>query len=179
MKINPRQRWLILGSLLIATLAAGLLAEDEPPPPSRGKTAKAAGSSGGSGGEGREKAPALAAVPLTFPEPQRRGEGGQGEANESATGAIDPFRSKSWYVAPPPPPPPKPSAPPLPFQYLGKLNEAGDIRVFLNHQGKHLIVRAGDVINGTYSVDEIGGSRMSFLYLPLKETQILAIGEDK
>lgn len=187
MKINPRQRWLILGSLLIATLAAGLLAEDEPPPPSRGKTAKAAkaaGSSGSHGGEGRqtagrEKAPALAAAPLTFPEPQRHGEGGQGEPDEPAAETIDPFRSKSWYVAPPPPPPPKPSAPPLPFQYLGKLNEAGEIRVFLNHQGKHLIVRTGDVLNGTYSVEEIAGSRMSFLYLPLKETQVLAIGEDK
>jgi hypothetical protein len=101
------------------------------------------------------------------------------DSGAEAGQGIDPFRAKSWYVAPPPPPPAKPTAPPLPFQYLGKLNEDGEIRVFLNHQGKHLIARTGDIINDTYRVDEIAAGRMSFVYLPLKEIQVLAIGAEK
>ena len=31
MKLNPRQRWLILGSLLAATIGAGLWLDDEAP----------------------------------------------------------------------------------------------------------------------------------------------------
>jgi hypothetical protein len=177
MKPTPRQRWLILGSLLLATLAAGFLADDEAPP-ERGRTAKKAARPGAATAAeerygGREKPLTVAEAPLDFPEPAASG----GEAE--AVALPDPFRSRSWYVAPPPPPPPKPTAPPLPFQDLGKLNEDGETRVFLNHQGKYLIAKVGDVINGTYSVEEIGNGRMTFLYQPLKESQVLAIGQDK
>lgn len=177
--MKPNQRWLILGSLLLATIIAGYLAEDEPAPEKSkrkgsvaAKSAAAAPVADSRRAGAKEKAPELAAAPLSFPEPAPAEEAAEGKR-------IDPFRNKSWYVAPPPPPPPKPTAPPLPFQYLGKLNEAGEIRVFLNHQGKHLIAKVGDVINGTYSVEEISGGRMTFLYQPLKETQVLAIGADK
>jgi hypothetical protein len=72
----------------------------------------------------------------------------------------------------------KPVAPALPFQYLGKLIEDGETRVFLNHQGKHLIAKVGDVINGTYRVEGISGGQMTLLYQPLKEKQVLSIGPE-
>lgn len=87
--------------------------------------------------------------------------------------SIDPFRSKSWYVAPPAPPPPKPTAPPLPFRFLGRMVDGGEKQVFLAQQNRHLIVRVGDVINGTYSVEQIGDDGITFIYLPLKESQWL------
>lgn len=177
--MKPKQRWAILGSLLFATLLAGYLVEDEPSPEkSKRKSSVAAKSPTRSPAAesrragARERAPELAAAPLGFPEPV------QAELAEESK-RVDPFRAKNWYVAPPPPPPAKPTAPPLPFQYLGKLSEDGEIRVFLNHQGKHLIAKVGDTINGNYRVEEIAGGRMTFLYQPLNETQVLAIGTEK
>lgn len=178
--MKPKQRWLILGSLLVATLGAGYFAEDEAAV-DKGKrksnpTGKGVAAAGA--GENRratrgDKPGEVAAMPLDFPEPAVVAEG----AEEGTT--IDPFRGKTWFIPPPPPPPAKPTAPPLPFQFLGKLIEDGETRVFLNHQGKHLIARVGDVINGTYTVEAIAGGKMSFLYMPLKESQVLAIGADK
>ena len=177
--MTPKQRWIILGGLLAATLVAGYLVEDEPvPEKSKRKGSVASKSAASSPAEsqragGRERASELAAAPLNFPEPSPVEEVKEGEKR------IDPFRNKSWYVAPPPPKPPKPTAPPLPFQYLGKINEAGETRVFLNHQGKHIIAKLGDVIDNNYSVEEIAGGRMTFLYLPKKEKQELANSSDK
>ncbi|WP_428827822.1 hypothetical protein ACLIKD_07580 [Azonexus sp. IMCC34842] len=168
--MKAKQRWLILGGLLLATLAAAYMAEDEAPAATgQRQAANPAGQARRAAGP--DKLAETAAPPLSFPEPVA----GKDEEGE----VIDPFRNKSWYVSPPPPPPPKPTAPPLPFQYLGKLSEDGETRVFLNHQGKHLIAKVGDVINGTYNVEEIAGGQMTFLYQPLQEKQTLAIGSER
>ena len=177
--MTPKQRWIILGGLLSATLVAGYLIDDEPvPEKGKRKGSVASKSAASSSAEGRragakERGGELTAAPLSFPEPAPIEEAEEGKK------LIDPFRNKSWYVAPPPPKPSKPTAPPLPFKYLGKLNEEGETRVFLNHQGKHIIAKVGDVINGTYSVEEISGGQMTFLYQPLNEKQVLGIGSDK
>lgn len=165
--MTQKQRWLLLVSLLLATLLAGYLADDEP--------AEAGAKGGERAGATTQTPPAeqLAAMPLDFPEPRTAT-----PVDENPEGA-DPFRNKSWFVAPPAPPPPKPTAPPLPFQYLGKLDEDGSVRVFLGHQGKHIIAKLGDVINGTYNVEEIAGGQMVFRYIPLNERQTLSIGSDK
>lgn len=179
--MTPRQRWTILGSVLLATLAAGYLIEDEPAPENNArqrrmpeKSARPAAASQRAGPAAERPLPA--AVPLQFPEPPPAV-----EDDAEAAPRIDPFRVKSWYVAPPASkaPPPKPTAPPLPFQYLGKLTDNGETRVFLSHQGKHLIARVGDVLNNSYRVEKIEGGKMTLLYQPLKETQILAIGQEK
>jgi len=167
-KLSPHKRWLILGGLLAITVAAGMLAEEGPAPDPRRKR-PLPGSDGpfipvarNDGSETTGRAQILEEPsPLQVP---------------PETLAIDPFRSKSWYVAPPPPPPPEPRAPALPFQYLGKLVEGGETKIFLARQGKNLIVRAGDVIDDTYAVQEISAGRLVFEYLPLKEKQLLSIG---
>lgn len=177
--MKPKQRWLILGSLLLATLAAAHFAEDEPviEKSKRKSISVARNGAAVAVGEaqravGSNKVVELSVTQLEFPEPKVVSE-------DAEATTIDPFRNKSWYVAPPPPPPPKPTAPPLPFQYLGKLIEGGETRVFLSYQGTHLIAKVGDVINGKYSVEEVTGNSMTFVYQPLKETQVLAIGADK
>lgn len=176
--MTPKQRWLIIGSLLLATLAAGYMIDDEPPPEkdktkkSATKTSVASSSTQASRRTSTsDKEGAVASLSLDFPGPAII-------ETEKEEKAIDPFRNKSWIVPPPPAPPAKPTAPPLPFQYLGKIMEDSGVRVFLNHQGKNLIVKAGDVINGVYTVADIAGNQITFLYIPLKEKQALTIGAD-
>lgn len=97
----------------------------------------------------------------------------------------DAFAAKSWYVPPPPPPPaaapkslapPPPQAPPLPFTYLGRFQDAAAPVIFLVRSDRVLTVHAGDVIEGTYRVDGIVGSTLALTYLPLNIKQTLDIG---
>lgn len=182
MKLNQHQRWLILGSLLAATLGAGLWLDDEAPdtiatPRERrapGAAAGAPAAEAGVAGDTQNLALATAGA-------AERAEDSEAaeDKNENDGGAlIDPFRPATWRVAPPPPPPKKPKAPGLPFKYLGKMIENGAVRVFLSDQDRHLIVRAGEVINGNYKVAKISDGQIVFVYLPLKERQVLPIGGD-
>lgn len=91
------------------------------------------------------------------------------------------FATKSWFVPPPPPkpqPPPKPTAPPLPFAYMGKLQEEGSARVvvYLSQGDRAYSVSAGDVIDNTYRVDSIDATQIVMTYLPLTIKQTLPIG---
>lgn len=91
------------------------------------------------------------------------------------------FGSQSWTPPPPPPPkpppPPPPTAPPLPFVYLGKKMEDGKWEVYLSRGERVYIVRMQDVIDGFYRVESIQPPTLTLTYLPLSQTQTLAIGE--
>jgi hypothetical protein len=99
---------------------------------------------------------------------------------------LDAFESRSWYVPPPPPPPapprveaalppPPPSAPQLPFSFLGQYHE-DDRQVILLMKGERmLLVKAGEVIDGTYRVEGIQGRTLTLLYLPLGVRQTLDV----
>ncbi|MBM7059194.1 secretion system X translation initiation factor [Pseudomonas sp. UL073] len=100
---------------------------------------------------------------------------------------ADLFAAHSWYVAPPapprsnlapvaPPPPPAPMAPPLPFQFIGKLDDSLRQQVFLLSGERLHIVGVGDVIDGTYRVEQISDSQLTLTYLPLHMTQALVVG---
>lgn len=106
---------------------------------------------------------------------------GRADGRSSSEGAkSDPFAQKSF--APPEPParkraapPPKPSAPPLPFAYLGKVIEDGKLSVFLARGGENLTVSPGDTIGGEYRVEAVTDSEVRFTYLPLKTKQSLPL----
>jgi hypothetical protein len=70
---------------------------------------------------------------------------------------------------------PVPRAPPLPFQYQGKLLEQDAVVAFLNVGARTYIVRKGDVV-ADYRVVNITAADMTFLYLPLNEQQRLNFG---
>lgn len=99
---------------------------------------------------------------------------------ESADLEIDNiFAARSWYVPPPPPkplPPPPPTAPPMPFTYMGKLEEQGRTVVFLSREGVNYSVEQGDQIEGTYRVEAISPHAVILTYLPLDIRQTLPIG---
>lgn len=92
------------------------------------------------------------------------------------------FGSRSWYVPPPPPPPPPkvepapPSAPPLPFSYLGRFVEGGVRTFFLARGDRVLTVKEGDILDGIYRVDGVEGSNMNLTFLPLNIKQSLDVG---
>ncbi len=90
----------------------------------------------------------------------------------------DMFAGKSWYVAPPPAKVAPPSAPPLPFVYMGKLAEQGEkVVVLLTKQDRSYTVREGDVLDNIYRVDEVRAPMMILTYLPLNIKQTIQIGE--
>jgi hypothetical protein len=66
----------------------------------------------------------------------------------------------------------KPTAPPLPFRYFGRLTENGKTEVFVMQGDELLAVAAGQKI-GDYRVDKIAAEAISFTYLPLKTRQTL------
>jgi hypothetical protein len=78
----------------------------------------------------------------------------------------------------PPPPPPQPP-PPLPFSYIGRLAEGAHTTVFLAAGDRNLVVKAGDVIDNTYKVEEIGQSVLVLTYLPQNVKQTMPIGAPK
>lgn len=67
----------------------------------------------------------------------------------------------------------KPSAPPLPFQYIGKVIENGKLEVYVIHGEELLSLARGQKIGGEYRVDKISDSSITFTYLPLKMKQTL------
>jgi hypothetical protein len=66
----------------------------------------------------------------------------------------------------------KPTAPPLPFQYFGRLTENGKTEVYVM-RGDELITLAPGQKIGDYRVEQIADASISFTYLPLKMKQTL------
>ena len=107
-----------------------------------------------------------------------------------ATSADALFASHSWYAPPPAPPPavapvvsaeqtavPKtPSAPPLPFSYMGSYRPDGAAPVFfLTHGDRVYNVRVGDILDNNYSVDSFSNGQLIFTYKPLEIKQQLSV----
>ncbi|MGD7313799.1 hypothetical protein ACQCSJ_21580, partial [Ralstonia pseudosolanacearum] len=73
-------------------------------------------------------------------------------------------------------PAPPPSAPALPFVYLGMLNpEAAKPQVFISSGDRLLIVSPGDVIDGVYRFESIAATEARFTYLPLNQRQVMSV----
>lgn len=93
------------------------------------------------------------------------------------------FPTRDWTPPPPPPPPAPlplppapPQAPPIPFIYLGKINQDKQWSVFLGQQDRTYSVIVGDKIGHEYKVESIAPPVMTLLYLPLKQSQSISIG---
>jgi Tfp pilus assembly protein PilP len=64
----------------------------------------------------------------------------------------------------------------VPFSYIGRLAEGAQTTVFLAAGDRNLVVKAGDVIDNTYKVEEIGQSTLVLTYLPSNVRQTMPIG---
>ncbi|WP_288376849.1 hypothetical protein [uncultured Pseudomonas sp.] len=79
-------------------------------------------------------------------------------------------------IAPAPLAPVAASAPALPFQFVGRLDDRDDLQIFLQNGEKLYVVRQGDVIEDTYRLDRVSASELSLVYLPLHQSQTLSVG---
>jgi hypothetical protein len=72
---------------------------------------------------------------------------------------------------------PPPSAPPLPFKYLGRMQAGEGIGVMLDVRGEVTPIQQGDILQSQYKVQSITktatGLQIQFLYLPLNQIQTL------
>lgn len=75
------------------------------------------------------------------------------------------------------PPPSPPAAPPLPFEFIGRLDDSIRLRIFLLHGDRVHTVEVGDVIDGTYRIEKIAAGELTLVYLPLNQTQLLSVGD--
>ena len=103
-------------------------------------------------------------------------------ASLDQTPASNLFASNSWTPPPPPPPkalppppPPPPMAPPIPFSFVGLLEDQAKPTAFLAKSEKLLLVTAGDTLDGAYHIDSVSGSEIVLTYLPLKQRQSISI----
>jgi hypothetical protein len=90
------------------------------------------------------------------------------------------FNATSWAPPPPPAPPPEaapaPVAPPFPYEYIGKLLEDGVLTAFFMQGNRVLSIKAGDTVDSVYRVDHMTGELMNLTFLPLKQSQVVRLG---
>ena len=92
------------------------------------------------------------------------------------------FAATDWTPPlPPPPAPPKaapappPQAPPMPYRFVGMLEDRTKPAAFLAKGEALLIVSAGDTIDGNYHVDTVSSKEIALTYLPLNQKQVIRI----
>jgi hypothetical protein len=73
--------------------------------------------------------------------------------------------------------PPPPSAPALPFKYVGKLVDGDKVTLFLAKGDTLLSVKPGEVFEKVYVLERVTDTQASILYQPLKQTQQLSISK--
>lgn len=102
------------------------------------------------------------------------------QESEAEIGNV--FGATSWYVPPPPPPPvkppppPKPTAPAMPFTFLGLYQEGTGKVVMLVKGDRVFTVSEGDVIENTYRVERVSAGMVELTYLPLNIRQSISTG---
>jgi Tfp pilus assembly protein PilP len=72
-------------------------------------------------------------------------------------------------------PAPRPSAPPLPFQFVARIVDGGSTAVYVMLGEDHYSVKAGQVIDRNYRVEKVTETAVTFTYLPLRTRQVLAL----
>jgi hypothetical protein len=107
-----------------------------------------------------------------------------GASRAVPSGEGQAFGRLSWLPPPPPaaPPPPPPApvaptAPPLPFTFVGMVeNGMGKPQAFLAKGDTLLVVSAGELLeNNTYRVDSFDANQVVITYLPLTTKQTIDV----
>lgn len=102
----------------------------------------------------------------------------QARTAHSGQSMADLFKSHAWYVPPPRRaealPPPRPAAPPVPFSYVGKLEDGPNgTMLMLVAANKLHTVAIGDVLDGQWRLDAESAESLRLTYLPLGLSQTL------
>lgn len=107
----------------------------------------------------------------------------EGASADAAKLARDPFSARNWNPPPPPPAAPvaaaAPTAPPVPYAFIGKKQEGETWEVYLTRGEQTFVARQGEVLEGNYRIDRIQPPTMTLTYLPLGQEQSLPIGDTR
>ncbi len=104
---------------------------------------------------------------------------------------ADPFAPRGWQPPPPAPQPkpwvkatvadmgpPRPALPPplppLPYKFVGSMNDNADHVVYLGKGDQALLARVGVTLDGTYKVVAINAQQIEFQHIPSGQKQTLA-----
>ena len=68
-----------------------------------------------------------------------------------------------------------PSAPPLPFAFLGRIVDEGKTSVFIGNDSESFIAAPGEQIAGRYRIESVGASSVTFVHLATGTRQVLAL----
>lgn len=71
--------------------------------------------------------------------------------------------------------PPAAVAPPLPYQYAGKVLQDGRMSVLLSKGDRVFPIRVGETLDGAYRVETIGEDEITLIYLPLKHKERIPV----
>lgn len=111
---------------------------------------------------------------------------------EAARANIDPFAARGWQATQAVPetstvvaevvvnssadaPAAAPVAPPLPFHFVGRMNDGGNEVVYLRDGESIVLARQGEVLQGIYQVLELGAGEIQFLHVPTGEKQSMSL----
>lgn len=86
------------------------------------------------------------------------------------------FQSKTWYAPPQPVrslPSPPPSAPSLPFTFIGKMVDGEEVILFLSKNDRQYTVKANDILDDTYRLEKITDNNAVLTYLPMNIQQTM------
>lgn len=119
-------------------------------------------------------AKAVAAAPSERPKVSRAASGNLFPSQRWSLAASVTTVTEQPVVAPAPAV--TPTAPVLPFQFVGRLADRLDQQVFLQSGEKLYVVRQGDVIDDTYRIEHISDTELNLVYLPLHLSQTLSVG---
>lgn len=72
-----------------------------------------------------------------------------------------------------------PSAPPLPFRFIGRMNKAGKDYVYLAKGEEVVVAESGKMLEASYRVESITRASVQLVYVPLGTVQSLAIPGDR
>lgn len=178
MKRVDRRRWTLWGSALALTLLA--IAWPVQAPLGDDDVVAAA-----------EPRRAANASPQTGPLSDGKAAESLAEAGPART---DPFAPRTWRpaeilpmraepatplravpVAGPPPVAAPSGPPPLPYRYVGRLQEGGADILYLARGEQSLVLRVGDTVEGLYRVLAIGARQIEFEHLASGERQSLPL----
>lgn len=76
-----------------------------------------------------------------------------------------------------PAPPLPPQAPPLPFQYMGRMADGKRVAYFLQWNQRNLVLHPGETVDKIWKLEQAHGGVLTFTYLPLNQKQSLAVGD--
>lgn len=160
-KLSPRHTALALAlvATLLATWWASLIEETEPSPPASAARTTVRPPTGGQAPPATEGGAAFARPPWP------------------AKGA-ELFAAPAPSAVEPAPMPVEPAAPPLPFRFIGTLDEPGRSSAVVLLNGQDVITRrAGERIDDQYRVTRITPTRIEFIHLPTRQRQALEIAD--